>query len=519
MTDLKKKFYRLFSKRNLIFFLFFLILVFGFAARAISINNHGLVFGYDEVEDLTHVKQIVQNHDLVVIGKAIYGNPNIRHGVLSYYLMVPGFLLFHQNPVGVALWDGIFSLLTGLVVFLIARSVFKNFRLSLISFLLYVFSFLVVEYSSWVSHPTFAPFFVSLFFLGLWKVFEGKSWGYVLSFASLGMSVQSNLLFIYLIPIFVVFALIYRPKLPNIRDIVLSAFALILSLSTIIYTEIKFNFSGVKTILNFSGSFSEGTVSIYERLKMFSLKIIELLSYNIDPQKSGSSIAIGILIVATVLICLIKSNKDERKKVFYLLFFLLSPAVTLFLGYHDKPWTFIGILPALGLLTAFVIEKLKYKLLIIPIVAIILFLNIQMVFVKEEKSNLFTTMPRSSFLSSQLNVIDYTYKSSGGKSFSIDAVSYPLYVNTYWSYNYPWYGLKEYGYIPTWAGSKQLYPHNSLEEANGKEEFLYLISDNTTDIPSWAKSEAIRTSNTKSRVLEEKEIGGFIVQKRKLFLK
>lgn len=516
---MKKIFYRLFNRRNLFFFTFFLIFVFGFVVRVINLNNHGLVFGYDEVEDLIHVKKIAQNHDLVVIGKAIYGNPNIRHGVLSYYLMVPGFLLFHQNPVGVALWGGLFSLLTGVVVFYIAWSVFKNFHLSLIAFLLYVFSFLVIEYSGWVSHPTFAPFFVSLFFLGLWKIFERKGWGYVLSLASVGFSIQSNLLFIYLIPVFLVFLLIYRPKLPSLKTVIFSGIVITLSLSTIIYTEIKFNFSGVKTILNFSGSFSEGKISFFERLKLFNLKIFELLSNNSIPQKNYFDIAVGILIVLVVFLYFIKSKQDGRKRVFFLLFFLFSPVVTLFLGYHDKPWTFLGILPALSLLTAFVINKLKYKLLIIPIVVLIIFLNIKMVFVKEGKSSLFTTMPQSSFLSSQLNVVDYTYNASFGKNFSIDAVSYPLYVNTYWSYHYPWYGLKKYGYLPTWFGSNQLYPYDSLKESSGKEEFLYLIIDNTPDIPSWAKSEATRTSNAKSRLLEEKEIGGFIVQKRKLFLK
>ena len=516
---MKKIFYRLFNKQNLFFLTFFLILVFGFVVRVININNHGLVFGYDEVEDLIHVRRIAQNNDLVVIGKAIYGNPDIRHGVLSYYLMVPGFLLSHQNPVGVALWNGLFSLFTGVVLFFISWSIFKNFRLSLIVFLLYIFSFLVIEYSAWVSHPTFAPFFVSLFFLGLWKIFEGKSWGYVLSLASLGFAVQSNLLFIYLIPVFLIFLLIYKPRLPNLKTIIFSGIVFIVSLSTIIYTEIKFNFSGVKTILNFSGSFDEGKIPFYEKLKMFSLKIFELLSYNVIPQKNYFGIAIGISIVLVLLFYFLKSKQDDRKRIFFLLFFLFSPSVTLFLGYHDKPWTFLGILPALSLLTAFAIDKLKYKLLIIPIVALILFLNIKTVSIKEKKSNLFTTMPQSSFLSSQLNVIDYTYKSSGGKSFFIDAVSYPLYVNTYWSYHYPWYGLKKYGYLPAWFGSNQLYPYDSLKEASGKEEFLYLIIDNTPDIPSWAKSEAIRTSNAKSCLLEEKEMDGFIVQKRKLFLK
>ncbi len=501
------------------FIVFFLILVLGLAIRIVNIRQNDFVFGYDEVEDLIHVKRIAVNHDFVVIGKTIYNNLNLRHGVLSYYFMIPGYLLFDQNPQGVAFWNAFVGLITILVIYILGRSVFKDTKLSLIAAVFYAFSYLAVEYSGWVSHPTFAPLFNLLFFLGLWKMFEGKKYGLLLSLFFLGLSIQSDFIFIYLIPIFIIFLTIYRPKLSGFKTIIVSLLAFTLSLSTIIYTEIKFNFSGVKTILNFSGSFDEGRISFFERIELFLGKFLQTVSYGITSENKGIGILFGILIVSIVLLCFLKSKRNDKYKIFFLLLYLFSPAITLLLGFHDKPWAFIGILPAISLAIAFVIAKLKNNALIIPIVLFILLLNIRGILTKKITSSLFPSLPESSYLSSQLGVVDYTYESSNGIDFSIDAVTYPLYVNTYWSYHYPWYGFKKYGYLPTWSGSNQLYPYDSLKEASGKEEFLYLIIDNTPDIPSWAKSEAIRTSNAKSRVLEEKEIDGFIVQKRKLFLK
>jgi 4-amino-4-deoxy-L-arabinose transferase-like glycosyltransferase len=474
------------------------------------------MFGYDEVEDLIHVKRIAFNKDLVVIGKAIYGDPNIRHGVLSYYFMAPAAILFHQDPSGIALWNGLFNLFTAVVVYFIAKSIFKDPRISITATVLYVFSYLAVEYSGWVCHPVFAPLFVSLFFLGIWKLVEEKPWGLFMSLTFMGLAIQSDLMFVYLLPIFILYFFIFRPKYPGLKMIFLSLASFFLTTATIIYTELKFNFSGVRTVLHFSANFEEGRSSFFERFSLFLQKFFEMFADNVIPEQPKLSLFIAIFTVLIIIISLLKSKKTERLKIGFLLLYLFSSAVTLFIGFHNKPWSFIGILPAVSLAMSYVVVKLRKNILIVMVVMLITYFNLQEVFELKENNKLFMAVPKSSFLSSQLKVIDYTYQSSEGKRFALDAVTYPLYVNTYWSYDYPWYGIKKYGYLPTWSGSQQLYPHNSLVPATGKEDYVYLIIDDTPDIPSWAKLEAKRYWDTKSLIIEEKEIGGFIVQKRKL---
>jgi len=518
MKGLKKKYPQLFKLSFAPILFISLLLILGFLVRVININQRNLMFGYDEVEDLIYVKRIVFNKDLVVIGKAIYGDPNLRHGVFSYYLMAPGSILFHQDPSGVALWNGIFNLFTAVVVYFIAGLVFKNKKMSIVSSVLYTFSYLAIEYSGWVCHPVFAPLFVSLFFLGLWRLFEGKPWGLLLSLTFMGLSIQSDLMFLYLLPIFVLYILLFRPRYPGVKIVVLSIVSFLLSMATIIYTELKFNFSGVRTILYFFVNFERGRNSLFERLSLFLRKFFEMFAYNIIPEEPKLGLFIAFFAVLTIIISLLKSKQSERVRILFLLFYLFSPAITLFIGFHNKPWSFIGILPVISITMSYVIVKLQKKILIFGVVALITYFNIQGVLKLKSANKLIMAVPSSSFLSSQLRVIDYTYQSSGGKSFALDAVTYPLYVNTYWSYDYPWYGLKKYGYLPTWSGSQQIYPHDSLAQATGKEDNIYLIIDDTFDIPLWAKLKAKEYWDTKSLLIEEKEIGGFIVQKRKLLI-
>lgn len=513
MKNLRIDFSHIFKRNFIIYFLVVSILILGFTLRAKSIESNNLMFGYDEIEDLIHVERIVFNHDLIVIGKAIYGNPNIRHGVLSYYFMAPGSLLFNGNPIRISLWDGLFNLSGGLVIYFLAKSLFKRTQTALITLTIYVFSYLIIEYSNWVSHPTFSLLFISLFYLGIWEMYVGKKYGIILSILSIALAIQSNLLFLYLIPVFVIFLIIFKPKYPDLKSIFISIFLFLITMSTIIYTEIKFNFSGIKTILNFSSSFDEGKINIFERFRLFLEGFFRNFSLAILPTNINLGILMGIIFVLIGTVIFFISKKEIKYKVLFILFILFSPAITLFLGFHNKPWSFIGILPAIPLLIGFIISKLKYKFIIFSFTFIIIVSNVYFVYAKE-RGTFFLEVPKSSILSAQMDVVDYTYTSSKGKPFSIDAVTYPLYVNTYWSYHYPFYGLKNYGSIPSWSGSDQIYPYNTLPRSKENENLIYLIIDETPDIPSWAKNNAIKYWDSKTKIIEEKTIGGFFVQKR-----
>jgi hypothetical protein len=114
-------------------------------------------------------------------------------------------------------------------------------------------------------------------------------------------------------------------------------------------------------------------------------------------------------------------------------------------------------------------------------------------------------------------VIDYTYQSADKKPFSICTVSNPLFFNTIWSFYYKSYGEKKYGYLPVWAGQRQFMNVNYLADDTNHLVDRYLIIEPLVGIPEFAKEATVYLEDKRSFMLEQKQFGQFIVQKRKLY--
>ncbi len=189
----------------------------------------------------------------------------------------------------------------------------------------------------------------------------------------------------------------------------------------------------------------------------------------------------------------------------------------LLFGYHRHPWFLIGLLSALILLSSYVLSKIKYLPLIIVILAIVAWSNLTSIIRASREGPVFFKPETSSILSSQIAVVDYTYQESNGEPFAINTVTYPLYHNAIWEYNYKWRGYDRYGYFPGWLGGDQLYPYAVLPKSKGDESIFYVIIDTSYRIPKIHGETAITWADSKGELIEEKLIGGFMVQKRKSY--
>lgn len=173
-----------------------------------------------------------------------------------------------------------------------------------------------------------------------------------------------------------------------------------------------------------------------------------------------------------------------------------------------KPKLRLGLyFPVVVMMSGYIFSRIKIPVLIFIVCSLLALGNLT-------KSTKLLGEDESSILTNQLRVVDYTYKESAGENFAINSVTNPLYINYIWAYNYPWYGLKRYGYLPTWAGGDQLYPYDTLSKLVGNEKYLYLLIDETPRIPQVHKLLAIKWANERSVLEEEKSFGGILVQKR-----
>lgn len=506
------------KKQNLIiFFAILLILVFGIWLRHKNIEGYNIVFDYDQYEDQFYTYTVAVDKNPAIIGRAIYGDPRLHHGVFYYYYNLAPFLLSGGNPMISAYWNIFFNAATAVILFIFAKVIFKKNLPALISAVIAASSFELIKFSSWLTIDTVAIFIVPLFFLGLWNYYLNRKWGLILSSITLGLAIQSDLSLLYLIPILAVYWVILKPKIPDLRLLLLSILCFLAMVSTLILTEIKLNFAGVKTLLNFSTIFGSAIrLSYAERLNLFFEDFLRNFTNNLFPQRAdlGIFLASGIILIVLYQLFSKQVSNLEKKAIYFLLLFLFAPIITLLIGYHNQPWFLIGLPPAIALTAGYAIHKLNSPFLIAAIMLSVVGSNTAMILQRpNEAYKLFENIYDStSYLKFQLQVIDYTYKQSGGGPFAINAVTYPLYYNGMWAYLYNWYGKNKYGYLPGWLGGDQLHPYDLLPKSDDKKVFYMIISE-TPRIPDVYKNKGRIWATEHGRLIEEKRFSGFTVLK------
>jgi hypothetical protein len=498
-------------------FILFLIIAFGLSLRFINIGGNNLVLDYDQLEDQLYTYTIAVDHKLAIIGRAVYGDPRLHHGVFYYYYNLIPFFISGGSLFASTYWNIFLNAASGIVIFILAFLLFSKRLPGLISAFIATSSFEFIKFSNWLTIDTPAIFLIPLFYLGLAGILKKKNWGFLLSSLSLGLAIQSDLSLIYLIPVSLIFVIIFRPPIPKFKILFISTLIFLFTISTLILTEIKLHFAGVLALLNFSNTFS-GVVKLNfgQRISLFLDDFFKNFSSNLVPQRPNLGIYLAILAILAVLYHLFskKTKKEEKSAIIFLLFYLLSPAITLILGYHDTPWFLIGLPGAIALICGYAISKLKL-FLIIPLLFAIGFTNASMIFTRpNEAYKLFDNFyDKTSYLSYQLKAVDYTYRNSNGQPFSINAVTCPLYYNAMWAYLYNWYGKDRYGYTPTWLGGDQLHPYDLLTKSNETEKVFYMIISDTPKIQEWSKDEGKIWAKDHGKLIEEKEMEGFTILK------
>lgn len=501
-------------KRNKYLIFLGLIFFFGILLRFLYIYPDNIIFGYDQVGNLISVSKIVKHHDIII--RALQpGELGLNHGVLFNYFETIPYFIGGGNPMVVAYWYSFLNCISIVSVFICSNYLFKNWFAALLSSFFVAVSSNMVLMAGWISNTTAALFLIPFYILGLLLYKDGRNWGFILSSFLLGLLIQSQMLMVYNICALPIIWVVCGFKWPSFKTMALSLMAFLFAVSTMIAAEVQSGFSSLKVLLSPSQILNESSLPFFEKLLLFGRGLLSGFYSNLLPQSFVLGMAVGLIILLTIFVFVFYKKIKVREKygLIILLVILFSPAFMLIIGYHDTPWTLMGTIPLIFMLTGYTVSKIKSLPIKIIFVGLIFIANITVVIDGHKEGRLFIKQEASSILKGQLAVVDYTYQEAKGKPFSVNAVTYPLYSNTYWSYHYPWYGLKKYGYLPNWSGGIQVYPFDTLPMSDGKEQVYFMIVDETKAIPSWDKIAGKEWGQQFGKLVEEKSIGGFTVQK------
>lgn len=491
------------------------IFVLAYFLRVLFLPNFSLTFGYDQARDALHVLQILSG-DLKILGPPS-STPGLYHGVFYFYFLAPAYFLGQGSPIVAAYWVAFWNALTIFLVFFLGYFLTKRVSVGLLSAFLFAISFEATQYAIWLSNPTIAAWTVPLAYLGLWLwLKDGRRLGPILAGVGLGLSIQADIFLAYHIPSFMLLFFLSRRKIW--REEVISFFiALLLALSPMIISEIKFGFRSLNGIVYLLTS-GDKLVSSYgfgDFIVLYFNQLGKVFSYNLFPFNVGY----GSAFVLVLLFCAL--SLWFRQKTFswniFLPVWILSHATVVTIGGISTPFLLVGIGPAVLILTSiFLIRwwKSKKKILTITILLLIALSNLKTILKENQNGSTIFAIQKDMILKKQLAAIDYTYQQAHSEMFSINTLTSPLWINIVWAYLYKWYGLPQYGYIPQWHGKDQVGQLDSLPSVEESTKLYFLIIEPLGGIPQRYLKQTIAEEDAVSEFLEEKNFGEIRVQKR-----
>ena len=386
----------------------------------------------------------------------------------------------------------------------------------------FAISFEATQYATWMSNPTLGVWTVPLIYLGLWAwLKERKTWGSIVCALGLGLSIQAEVFLLYhAVPIG--FWLWVMRKNITKTDLLKFAVVLLIALSSMILAEFKFGFrsiSGVSQLLVAQDSIvlSRG---LGDFLLLYLNQLGRVFAYSVYPGNVGYGGVFVLILIVLAIVSWNPSAHSGQAKISwqpFLAVWLLIHITVVSVGGTSTPFLLVGIGSAVSIFVAIWVYNWwtsGAKWLAVLVLAVVILGNVMMIMKENPKGQTIFAIRKDMGVRKQLAAIDYTYKEADGQSFSINTLTSPLWINIVWTNLYRWYGESKYGYIPEWHGHNQVGQIDTLPRTNDATKAYFLILEPMAGIPTRYLEETVGEEDAKSNLVEEKNFGEIIVQKR-----
>ncbi|MDP3994319.1 MAG: glycosyltransferase family 39 protein [bacterium] len=488
-----------------------LLLILAFVIRIYNIDRL-LGFYFDQGRDALVIWDFWHKGKLFLIGPTT-GLAGIFRAPFYYYLIAPFYLIGEGNP----LFPSVFLIFTSVMaIFLIycLGAKIQDRATGIIAAILTALSFNIVMASRWLSNPTPMLLLSMILVWAMFKVSEGKDWGWPIIAVVFGLSLFSfgsagELFYFPAILIFLIITVLRQgyggQSSLNNKVVFISATLFILTFLPLVIFDIKHDGILRNNILNtFVGekSFTLPSLSLFESRNKSYYDIFSTKLFHIRGKKE--IMALWGLLLSFILFL---PGFIKNKKIKIILLLLISPLIGLYFyqGNHMVLYDYYmtGYYLIFILLVAVVLGKIwSYKLgMIVVIYFIYLFIanNLNVLNYKlNDKSN----SPGSVALVNQLESVDWVISSAEAKGeiFNVD-----VYVPPVISYSYD--------YLFLWQTTLRC--GNSLcgmkRDENVKN--LYTLYEKDSTNPDRLQAWMDRQDGI-GKVFKETSFGGIVVQKR-----
>ena len=504
------------SKKAILFFIFLLSIL----LRLIYFKE-SITFGYDQARDAFQAIEIWTTDHFKILGPRT-DFVGLHHGPLYWYLISPVYYFTKGNIWAVRLFLILLNSLNIFLIFAFTKELFKSKKVALTASFFYTISFEVVQYARWLSNPSLALITSTISFWALWKLIQGKHCFLPVLILSWGASFQFEFFMVYQIFVFVlIWILIKGFKTPRIskKTLTISLFTLTVSLFPFLASEIKFNFQGFKSLSKFllTQSFlGTNFLGLFFKYINNFVSVFFLNLWGINLFFAGVMSFLTIYLAGNLI------NIKFKDQTLFLIAWIFSPILLhLFTGTNG---VFVNLGAGVGaiILTSYLLfeltRKLKARRFYLFLAVVILIGNLILIFSQNKRGEILFSVQEKMILGDELKAIDWIYSQSRGQIFRINTVTNPLFINTTWAYLFDWYAKSKYGYMPIWWGEAQVNVFGDKVKFSGEREanLHYLIIEPGPGIPSKYIRAIRQLENTRSKIIKEKKIGNFTVEKRKV---
>ncbi len=494
-----------------------LIFILAIAIRLLYWNGT-MMFGYDQARDMFQAREVWESDHFKLLGPKT-DIPGLFHGPLYWYLISPVLELSHGNPYSARALIVILNSLSIFFIYDLTKSLF-NKRSALLSSLIFAFSFEASQYARWISNPSPAVLTSTISFWALYKLLQGKKWALAVLLFSWGLSIQFQFFMLYQLVIFLIIWFLYKgftlPKIP-IKWFVISIGGFLLSTVTFILAEFAFHFQGLAGFTGFLSTAAEINTSFTSVLLKYFDRMVNLFYLNVW---GVNFVLAGVILTILIILTLKNVSKAKNSNLLFVLTWALSPFLLHLFKGTDANFLTIGSGVGMIVFFSYYLDQIFSKKLILGLVvlALVLYGNIHLIMAFNKNGEALFNVQDKLTIGDETAVIDWVYQQSQGQPFYLNTVTNPSFINVTWSYLFNWYGKQKYGYMPIWWGEPQVGVFGSdIQYANPEPTNLHFLIIEPTTGQSDGIAEAVQyLENSRSRVIAEKKIGTFTVQKREI---